>query len=373
MSHSAPHLSSTDGQIPSELYRHSDDRGLAPARDQDPARELALMQQRALEALVAEISRVSTDVEGKVQDLSRRFQDIVANSRAQTSTVQTLGSSIQEVRLGSETVPLPKIAADLGDTLAGLVGKIGTMSARGVSMVSSLDGVLKELKSVEASVGQIDTINRQTNLLALNAKIEAARAGEAGRGFAVVADEVRELAKTVNQLAGVIGKQIASIARGLGDSYAMLQEIAKVDVSRENLEANHRINSMMQCLVDQNGRFATVLQETAVASERITQGVSAAIVDMQFQDLAKQRLDNVNGALTSLAEAIATTQLAPGATPPPAREWAHQLIGRCTLSEVRGRLSERMLGRSTEAAPAISTPASPASAKPANSDNIEFF
>jgi methyl-accepting chemotaxis protein len=101
--------------------------------------------------------------------------------------------------------------------------------------------------------------------------------------------------------------------------------------------------------------------------------VSAAIVDMQFQDLAKQRLDNVNGALASLAETIAiTARPAPGAAPPPAKEWAHQLIGRCTLSEVRGRLSERMLGRSTEAAPARSVPAA-SPAKPADSDNVEFF
>jgi methyl-accepting chemotaxis protein len=333
--------------------------GAAPAAIKD----LALMQQRALTALVAEIGRVSSDVEGKVQDLSRRFQDIVANSRTQTETVQSLGSAIQEVKLGAESVPLPQIATDLGNTLAGLVGKIGTMSSRGVAMVSSLDGVLKELKSVEASVGHIDKINRQTNLLALNAKIEAARAGEAGRGFAVVADEVRELAKTVNELAGVIGKQIGSIAHGLTSSYAMLQEIAQVDVSRENLEANTRITSMMQCLVEQNARFAAVLQDSAVASERITQGVAAAVVDMQFQDLAKQRLDNVSGALTSLADVIvATAQAAPGAEPPAAAAWAHQLIGRCTLSEVRTRLSERLLGHA-EAAPAT----------PADQSNIELF
>ncbi|ALK08298.1 methyl-accepting chemotaxis protein [Blastochloris viridis] len=335
----------------------------------DPRCDLATMQQRALEALVAEIGLASTDVEGKVQDLSRRFQDIVAASRAQTTTVQTLGSSIQEVQLGGESVPLPRIATDLGNTLAGLVGKIDTMSGRGVAMVSSLEGVFMELKSVEASVGQINTINRQTNLLALNAKIEAARAGEAGRGFAVVADEVRELAKTVNALAGVIGTQIASIAHGLGNSYAMLQEIAQVDVSRENLDANARINTMMQCLVEQNGRFATVLQETAIASERITREVSGAIVDMQFQDLAKQRLDNVSGALTSLADAIvATTPATPDAAVPPAAAWAHQMIASCTLSEVRNRLSERLLDRPAEAAPAKAAPATAA-----DSANVELF
>jgi methyl-accepting chemotaxis protein len=283
--------------------------------------------------------------------------------------VQDLVSSIQSVKVGHEIVPLEDLASGLGDTLTGLVDKVTLLSSRGVSMSSALDGVVTELKSVESSVAQIDKINKQTNLLALNAKIEAARAGEAGRGFSVVADEVRELAKSVNELSAVIRGQINSIASGLHASHGMLQEIASVDRSDESVEANARIKTMMRCLVEQNARYANVLQQTADATERIDRDVSAAVVGMQFQDLTKQRLENVNGALSSLVAAARELDAenpsgaqTGAAEDPRESAWIDRMLRQCTLSEVRNRLAERVAPDAKTATPAGGA-----------EDSVEFF
>ncbi len=304
-------------------------------------------QHRALRALIDEITLTSTEAEADVQALARQFQDIAATTRQQAATVQDLVAAIQAVQLDGKTIPLADVAAGLGGTLSGVVEKVSCLSTRGSSMLASLDQVLGELGSVESSVAQIDKINHETNLLAHNAKIEAARAGESGRGFAVVADEVRELAKTVNNLSSVIRGQISSIAAGLRKSHAMLREIAAVDMSEENVAANAQVKMVMQCLVEQSARFAEVLQETATTTTRITDDVSAAIVAMQFQDLAKQRLENVSGALSALAVLIAefgadtARQTAVAAADIPA-EWADRLIAPFTLSDVRRRFAGRV-------------------------------
>jgi methyl-accepting chemotaxis protein len=327
-----------------------------------------------LQALIEEIGITSAHVETNVQGLSKRFQDIATTTRQQASTVQELVSSIQAVELDGEVIPLAKVADGLGDTLSGLIEKIGNLSLRGSSMVSMLDEVLVELNSVEASVGQIDQINRQTNLLALNAKIEAARAGDAGRGFAVVADEVRELAKAVNSLSSVIRGQIASIAGGLRSSHTMLRDIAAVDMSAENLAANTRVKMVMRCLVEQNARFANVLQKTAVTTEKITNDVSAAIVGMQFQDLATQRLDNVSGALGAMATLIADLSadtarkitLDPPDPKVPAA-WAERLTAPFTLSDTRKRFVDKAL-----TAPGAA-PAKAATLAPPDTGGLELF
>lgn len=321
---------------------------------------LSVLQRRALDALVGEIGIVSEHVETNVDGLSSRFQTIAATTRAQAATVQDLVTSIQSVRINGEELHLSQVASGLGDTLARLIDKITVMSSRGGAMLGSLDGVLGELSAVEASIAAVDKINRQTNLLALNAKIEAARAGDAGRAFAVVANEVRDLAQSIDALAGVIRKQIGSISGGLRSSHTMLREIAAVDMSDESLHAKARVGTVMQTLVEQNVRFAAVLQQTAETTQAITTEVSAAVVGMQFQDLAKQRLGNVGGALRALAAALEEGEVRAvriGAEPDEDaldRAWVERMIAGCTLYEVRTRLTNRVLNPGS---PTVEVPA----------------
>jgi methyl-accepting chemotaxis protein len=337
---------------------------------------LSDVQRRALDALINEVGITSCDIEANVQDLSRRLQSVAGAAREQSATVQDLVASIQAVKLDNEVIPLPEVASSLGDTLAGLVGKVTLLSSRGASLSTTLDGVLTELTSVEASVAQIDKVNKQTNLLALNAKIEAARAGEAGRGFSVVADEVRELAKTVNELSGLIRGQISSIARGLHTSHGMLQDIASVDRSDESVDANARIRTIMRCLVEQNARYAGVLQHTAETTDRINRDVSAAVVGMQFQDLAKQRLENASGIIAAVAGAAhdlhrqSARAAGPGAVEDrSSQEWIDRMLAQLTLSEVRNRLAAHITGRQTAPPSAAANGRSKADAD----DGIELF
>jgi methyl-accepting chemotaxis protein len=311
---------------------------------------LSAAQARALMALIEEIKVTSGDVEKNVFGLSDRFQRIATKTREQTATVQELIGSVQAINVGGETVPLPEMAASLGNTLSVLVEKIIQLSSRGVALVYALDDVLAEMKAMRASITKIERINSQTNVLSLNAKIEAARAGEAGGGFAVVASEVGELARTVNGVAADVKKQIEAVSAGLGKSYVLLQEIATIDMSEENLQANARIKSMMQSLIDQNERFAKVLQDTASTTKQIADDVSEVIVGMQFQDRAKQRLENVNAALEVLAGASSELRdasahaMAPGDSSEDAdHRWLHHIIDQFTLGEMRKRFVETIL------------------------------
>ena len=306
-------------------------------------------QSRTLQALVGEIHTVSADIQSNVAEVSDRLETIVATTREQTATVHELVTSIQGVNVDGEVIHLPHLAEHLGETLSDLTQKILDLSTRGVSMSSALDGVLKELGSVEGSVAGIDKINKRTSLLALNAKIEAARAGEAGRGFSVVADEVRELAMAVNQLAVQIKRQIGNIGAGLRNTHTLLTEVSTIHMSEDNLNAYSRIKTVMRCLVEQNAHYAGTLKQTAAATEKIAADVSAVIVGMQFEDRAKQYLDNVCKAIEAVTAAIddlsASLPMANGASLETAdsHQWAESVIAKCTLYEMRKRLTAHIL------------------------------
>jgi methyl-accepting chemotaxis protein len=339
---------------------------------------LSDLQRRTLEALMGEIEIASRDMGSSVQDLTDRFRSIAATTSEQTDAVRELVDSIQHVNVDGEAIPLPKLAETLGDMSSELLGKLGKLSDQGLTMTAQLGGVLKELKSVEASIASINVINTQTNLLALNAKIEAVRAGPAGRGFSVVADEVRELAKSVNKLSEAMKRQIGAVSRGLGSCQGLLQEISAVHMSKESVDVNARIRTMMRCLVEQNAGYAAILQHVATTTGTVASDVSRAIVDMQFEDLAKQRLQNVCKALAALGAALedlgARTRgespvgVAEGATD---HEWVDRMLAQCTLSEVRGRLASRVLGAEAAHVGTEAGKATPSSG--ASDEGVELF
>ncbi|MGY2052874.1 methyl-accepting chemotaxis protein [Methylobacterium sp. JK268] len=313
---------------------------------------LAARQRQVLDALVAEIGLASDHSETSVRELTTRFEAIAATTRAQAETVEGVVRAIQSVRVEGREIALSEVASGLGETLAALNGKIAALSSRGTALIGSLDTVLVDLARVEESVGSIDAINRQSNLLALNAKIEAARAGDAGRAFGVVANEVRDLARSIGTLSGAIRQQIGAIAEGLRRSHLMLRDVAAIDASDESLGATGQVRAVMLALMDQNARFADILQETARTTSAVTAEVSGAIVGMQFHDLTRQRLENVCralGAVAGAAEPLRARSRDLGADEAGDDAWIDAMIAGCTLNEIRTRLGQRILGRAPAA------------------------
>lgn len=337
---------------------------------------LSLVQKKALVILMQEVGLLQEQLESNVASLTANFRDMAEVSRGQMHDVQRLAQNARGVELDGVQMSMPEIASSVGVSFSDLVEKIVQLSSRGVSMVYSLDDVLGELKSVEGSINQIHRINSQTNLLALNAKIEAARAGEAGRGFAVVADEVRELARNVSDLAATLQKQIQSISTGLNKSHELLHDIATIDLSEQQLVANARIQTLMARMVDQNAELTRLLTDSAAASEKITHDITAAVIGLQFQDMAQQRMSNINNVLGLLAnraghdadaaDAADAAHLAAG------EELLSNILSGCTLAEMRQRIGQAF-GVSVEGVAAIAPVSYQMAGSQNDDDGIELF
>jgi methyl-accepting chemotaxis protein len=165
-----------------------------------------------------------------------------------------------------------------------------------------LDDIQMLVAALDRAVDQVRDITRHTGMLAFNAAIEAAYAGDAGMGFTVVASEVKQLTMASDQASAEIQDGIAALGRAVKLSIqAMVGE--RLDSERAEIDV---ISSSIAELIESLGEFVghqhNVLEKTRQESDLIAKSITDLIGVLQFQDVTRQQLEQVSGAVTSLAK-----------------------------------------------------------------------
>jgi len=337
---------------------------------------LADMQQRVIQALMAEISSTSGFVETEAEALSGRFQRLALSADQQTSRVESLTSLAIGIEVDGEVVPIDRIAGLLENTLSDVVEKILLLSKDSMSMVYALDELNTNVGRVHACMEQLGGINRTTNMLALNARIEAERAGSAGAAFRVVAQEVRELSKVTQQVSISMQAELKTVTEGIAAGHNTLQRVATIDMSG-NMLAKDKLEVLLSALVRRTDSLTSIVSDAVREAEVISADVGGMVTGIQFQDRMRQRLEHVVDTLRVINQAIdelkhssiaAVPALAVDAAPD--LEWVKGLLERFTMSEMRARFVAQLLdGKNTDDLPGHESDAG----GPSESGSVELF
>ncbi len=166
-----------------------------------------------------------------------------------------------------------------------------------------IQGLSKEVGALTPLIKVITSIAQQTSLLALNAEIEAAQAGKAGRGFAVVAYEVRKLAVLSTQAAAdIAGKINATCTRVNAEMDGARASIEKHEANNSMSHLLGQLNQMHQEFSTNSSLLLEVIGDVETNYQQSVIRLSQALGHIQFQDVMRQRMEHVQGALLEMRD-----------------------------------------------------------------------
>lgn len=147
----------------------------------------------------------------------------------------------------------------------------------------------------------IATIAKQTHLLSFNAAIEAARAGDAGNGFKIVATEVRTLAQQTSEAAKQIEVGITKVQNAVqGSNLLSTGELSDM------LHSVNAIRALLTRSVEHSAALEPFLHQLSHGMDQGTAEIRNHVVNalgqMQFQDVLRQILEQVECGLQTLAQ-----------------------------------------------------------------------
>ena len=165
--------------------------------------------------------------------------------------------------------------------------------------------IAADTQQVLEALEGVNDIARHTTMLSLNVSIEAARAGEAGKGFAVIATEIRRLATQAQGFSTDVKARVEGLTHSVTVDLKERAESRERDeveaVANLSLSLDRLANDVQTIVAHQS----EVLHKVAAESEAVAHPIMDIMGSIQFQDVVRQQLEQLEQMTEMVDEHIA--------------------------------------------------------------------
>ncbi|GAA4423990.1 methyl-accepting chemotaxis protein [Acidovorax lacteus] len=311
------------------LLPHLGRKAAEPAGDIGPVRAVLAQDistsQQAFSVLQQQVGTTIQTSEAAVFSMLERVNHIHAVSRDMGTRVSQAiehsarMSELSQAQAVQQAATVQRLAEHQRDYEA--------LRAQSLERVHDVAAQVRDLMPV---ADQITEIARKIQLISLNAAIEAARAGNSGTGFKVVADEVRRLSGETTAAARHVRDGIHAAASAIDNEFDRLQQTLGIESSGQLEEIAGHVHHMGTTLSDLVPYLADLSASMEADVRRVTEDVLETLAQMQFQDINRQLLEQINRALGSLSDHFSQLYLLVDGNAPPPPQLLEELLQRWT-------------------------------------------
>ncbi|NGZ26284.1 MAG: hypothetical protein G8345_05295 [Magnetococcales bacterium] len=239
-----------------------------------------------LEGVIEETEKAAIAIFGHVNALESYASELMSFMNKASAEANSMNSSSRGL-IGSDTEQFTDLQTFIQQTEEKRQGEH-----------QQVNQAIEEVRTLRKLVAMVLDISDRTNVLALNARIAAARAGVHGQKFAVVAQEVRHLAEQTGTMARRIDEGIELAAASV--ERVLAQRFNSVDARQEEQMLHHaagQITALGKHYSALLSFSAGTIQHVSEWNHKINNELMVLISKTQFQDITRQRIQQVCRAL----------------------------------------------------------------------------
>ncbi|RVU06329.1 methyl-accepting chemotaxis protein [Novosphingobium umbonatum] len=250
--------------------------------------EFVEVMQRHLHNVCNETQDAAENILGQALDVEGSVSDLVRH-------VSTTMQSDQFVE-AAETL---QISVDAGrGIISDLIHQHHTTQREIRDSISTMHMLSDKMKS---HLREIEDIRRYTDLLAINARIRIAGLGS-NTGLEVIAEEIRELSSNTGALAQNLRSELGEMDRLISEDLLARvtgQELADEARARDLQDSFESLSNHMSMLSRMQEELLT---EVHLRGEAVRDPLNTLCGSIQFQDVARQQLEQVGRALNMISD-----------------------------------------------------------------------
>jgi len=252
----------------------------------------------------ADIGRSSRDNLSLIDQQNKLIETVVTAVVQMKVAINDVASNTSEAASNAEQSK--RLSEDGMAKVTETIALIESVSQQTAKVSGLVNGVNKQMDSINTVLEVIRGVAEQTNLLALNAAIEAARAGEYGRGFSVVADEVRILASRTEASTSDIQEIIAGLKTSVGQAVDEMKKSvdfssSTMAVANEAGQSLINIDGSVDAIAGRSMHTASLVEEQSAVIESIDGHLT--VISQQSSNISNNAQHSVTNSDSLSAEA----------------------------------------------------------------------